>query len=181
MKVKEEYSNEFKKNEEEPIVFGEKKQIIVKEKGDLILFEQKTERDYLSYSTYRIYDKKYNESYFSIFVPDPEEKDLYKTLYLKYQKEAKNFLLELLDVLAGEKEDIEPFYKTEFPSEFIYKKDGRSVLINPVTDSHIFAIINFGQDIDLSLNVAYNFVKFFEGKKATFKKVFDYRKEDGKK
>lgn len=164
MKVKEAYSNEFK----QPIK-------TLKIVGDLEVIEQKEEREELPYSTYLIYDKKLNESFISIYVPDPKINDTYKDIYLKYQHGARNFCLDFVDVLAGKRKDLDKIYTIKQPDEFKLKQEGRSATIKTIKDEYLFAIVDFIQDTDLALNVADNFIKYFKGEEATFKKAFGYK------
>lgn len=164
MKVKESLSKEFKPDKTI-------KQMTIKEKGHLMLIEQKTEREHLPYSSYLIYDMGVNLTYFRIDVPDPEKKDLYKDIFLKYQTGAKRFMEEFFDVLVGTKENIKVGYKTEQPKEFEYEQhddqDG-TVWIKLIGDGFIFATVAF-TDKDINLRIAKKFIDFFGGKGVSFK------------
>lgn len=162
MKVKEEYSKEF--NEDTSLL---------KKIGTVELREYKKGSD-LPYSTFIIRDEAVNETFVNISIPNPKEKDSYKDIFLKYQHGAKNFCLDFLEVLTGQKDDLEKFSKTKQPKEFIYKQEGRSAVIKTIEDDYLFAIIDFVQDTDIALDIADNFIKYFEGEEATFKKAFNY-------
>lgn len=141
----------------------------LKEKNGLMLIEQKTERDYLGYSKYLVYDMVYNVSYITIVIPDPIENDLYKTIFLKYQNGVRRFLTDFFDVLTEEKEDIDTIYsiKQEKDLEIEVDNIGKvSTVIKMVGDKcqRVFGIIHwFGEKQEGGAKFAENFVNLFEG------------------
>ena len=167
MKVKEALSNEFKEDKK---IWEGREQIVLKEKGNLVLFEPKTVREHLPYSRYLIYDMGGNLTYMKIDVPDPEKKDLYKDIFLKYQHGARKFMSKFFDVLVGDKEDIEIAYNTKQKEEFEYEQYddwSGTVWIKLIGDGFVFAEVGF-TDKDINLRVAEKFIKYFSGVKVSF-------------
>lgn len=162
MKVKEAYCKEFKPDKQ-----------MLKKIGTVEVWEF-MEGDRIPYSRYLIRDEATNESFVEILIPNPQEKDLYKDILLKYQHGARNFCLDFLEVLMGEKEDLEVIYKDKQPKDFVYEQEGRSAVIKSIKDDSLFAIIDFVQDTDIALDIADNFIKYFEGEEFTFEKAFNY-------
>lgn len=170
MKVKEEFSDVFKKDEEEETLWLGRTQKVLKEKGKYKLFEQKFVRDKLQYSDYRINDVEGNVCLMSIFIPDPLEKDLYKDIYLKYQVGARTFLKDFFDVLVGDREDIPRMYKLKQKKEFeceISNDWYGTVNLKLIGDGYLFAMIQF-PDKEENKRIAEKFVKYFRGIDVSF-------------
>lgn len=168
MKIKEAFSKEFKKDD--TVEKNISKSKTLREEGDLVLLEEIKREDYLPYSKYLLYNKKYNVSYLRIIIPDPKKKDIYKDIFLKYQTGARRFLQDLFDVLVtGEKEDIKPMYQTKQERDLIIETaEDPFVLIKIKGDEHWFGMFDFF-DKDTNLELATKFIKYFEGDKVSFK------------
>lgn len=92
MKVKEELSNDYKKDEE----FSVK---ILKESDKYLLKEITYNLD-IPYSVYYLYDKKQsNKCIITLGSPNPNKNSIAKDLFLKYQHGCKDFLEQYFDLL----------------------------------------------------------------------------------
>ena len=159
MKVKEKYSNDFKKD-------TYPKQIILKEKGDILLLETIKQEGELFYSSYNLYDGKYNESYIQFFLPNPKESEETKTFLLKYQHGMRTFLKDFFDVYVGDKNDIKPMYKTKQKKDMKWElsENDISVLLKLNESDKLVGIIHFDHSTkERNMRVARSIVKYFEG------------------
>ena len=162
MKVKEKYSKDFKKDEEKY-----PKQIILKEKGNMYLLETIQKDGNLFYSSYNLYDEKYNESYIDFFIPNPNESEETKNFFLKYQHGMRNFMKEFFDVYVGDKDDIKPMYRTKQKKDMKFENSENKVsaLLKLNDSDKLVGIITFDYSPEKKRNmkVAKNIVKYFEG------------------
>lgn len=176
MKIKETLSNDFKRGD----TMSDTDFKILKEFEDIILTETIYRKGDLGYSKFILYDCGGNVSYITIKVADPREKDLYKDLYLRYQNEAKQFMLEIFDVFVGKEKDIKMSYYNKRKTDFEYEqKEDRfgTVWVTPIDDDFIFADISFlGKETNL--RTAEELIKLFEGKETDFSFLSNYIKNE---
>lgn len=95
MKIKEELSNEFKKEEGVSIkILKESDKYILKE----INYDLKEE--YIPYSVYYLYGKTKNEKCIIILgTPNPNKDSIARDLFLKYQNGCKEFMINYFDLI----------------------------------------------------------------------------------
>lgn len=184
MRVKEELSKEFKKDEYKNLKENEECKDL-KEFKRLRLIEYKKRLDNLPYSNYIIYDEAFNFPYFSIYIPDPlNEKGIYKDVFLKYQTGVRDFLKEFFEIVIGRKTKMESPYRTKQPFEFEFEDSEDmwgSVLLKIKDEDALFAIISF-ENKETNQKIANDFKAYFTGGKMDLSYVKNYGlilREDG--
>lgn len=169
MKVKEKYSPEFKKDNEE--YFKDIIQKELKKDGDMTLFEITRKDNGLFYSKYLLYDNGGNISYIQFFVPNPRINDKAKDFYLKYQHGARTFMEDFFDIYVGKEETLSSPFKdmeVDMDLEDSFEKTGARSVILTIKNSDILVGIIELSSKEKSIQLGKNIINYFVGKPIEF-------------